>query len=204
MSRYHRFGMFAGVLVLFWSLRMTVAAEPSQNFVATSSRQPVGEKPGPGKRALAGDSDRPLVGPVDGRSADSRTGEEMPLLSLAIPRQWISQFAERTIDQQLPVEDSILGMPITGTSHLIARTKIRLLPDSDAWKFEFLLSGTAQSQTVGSQSYVEIHSRSSTLVEVHKCVGIGFGAFKTSHALRPPTRIARPRASCQNRVDFKA
>ncbi len=173
MSKYHKSCIVVGILLFCYSIDFAAPGKSAASVGAVpSNRSSGGELAVFKEYAATSDSTQLLTGPASSETTDSRTDRNEPALSVVIFKSLITQMTQRTIDQQLPLEDLIMGTKIVGTSHLVGRPEIHLLPDANGWKFEFLLNGTVESQTVGSQNYVRIHSRSSTEFQARKCIRI--------------------------------
>jgi hypothetical protein len=74
----------------------------------------------------------------------------------------LDQLVRKAIDEDVPVRDELLGVPLSGRARLRGATSLQLVRDPERGVFDIFLSGEAVSQTVGDAGKAHIHSRTIT------------------------------------------
>lgn len=80
----------------------------------------------------------------------------------------LDQLVRKPIDENVPVNDVLLGIPLTGRARLTGATKLELVEDAARGVFDILLTGTAVSSTIGDAGKAKIYSRTITRFAARK------------------------------------
>jgi len=84
----------------------------------------------------------------------------------------------RSMDVQLPVNDVVLGTPVSGVARVVGRSHVELAPSPSAAKFAVVYKGTVHSRTVGRKGPAIINGHSITHFTATKEIafqpGVGF------------------------------
>lgn len=89
-------------------------------------------------------------------------GYSFPNLLAFASQDFLAGGLDQKIDRVQPVTDNILGTAITGTARMVGQTKLKMLTNPDRAGYSVLLSGVANSNTVGYNGPVTIYSRGVT------------------------------------------
>jgi hypothetical protein len=84
---------------------------------------------------------------------------------------------DRDVNEMTPVQDEILGTAITGTGHTQAHVHFGLVPNAHRAQLETVFTGSTAATTVGINGPAIIHSTSTTSLEGHKNLLVGFGGI---------------------------
>lgn len=110
------------------------------------------------------------------------------------PNVWIdvSQSAlvravEGAVDRDAQITDYILGTEIDGRARTQATTRLTVVPHSTQARMSLVVTGTIDSQTVGSNGPARIHNRSSVTFRAQKSLILDAGGLRAS----PATCVAR-------------
>lgn len=74
----------------------------------------------------------------------------------------LDELSRQTVDEELAVRDTILGVPVEGRARVTGSTRLRLSPDAERAVFEVIFHGTAKSATTGRTPPVSIRSEAQT------------------------------------------
>jgi hypothetical protein len=101
-------------------------------------------------------------------------------LVLRVSDAVLASYLGREIEQQVPVQDIILGTTVTGTAQISGQPCVKLLERTEGAAFHVEVRGTAVSRTIGRNGPAIIHSRSVTHFTATKQIvykaGQGFSA----------------------------
>jgi len=89
-------------------------------------------------------------------------------VQIHVSSELIARETLRSLDKHVAVRDVILGVPIRGDAHVVGTTRLELVENPTQGEFEFVLSGTAVSATVGDAGKARIHSRTVTRFTARK------------------------------------
>lgn len=122
-------------------------------------------------------------------NADSQENGGSPLFGpessiyISFSGKFLNEFIQVPIEQNGPVEETIMGMPVSGTADTRGMATLFLLPNADHAAFEIVASGRADSLTSGQQLIVNIESDGTTHFEARKRLEIssdGIDLFEAS------------------------
>ncbi len=91
-----------------------------------------------------------------------------PNLYGTVSQHFLAAGIEENIDQTQGVSDNILGTRLFGTAHLTGRTRVELQPSEERAHFDIILTGQANSNNVGYNGPVTIHSTGATTISGRK------------------------------------
>lgn len=97
-----------------------------------------------------------------------RTQHSRPNLLVAASKKLVAAGVEDEVDRTQGVRDVILGTSIRGTARLQGNVGLELVPDANRAAFDIVLTGTAFSDTVGTNRGVTIYSTGNTNVTATK------------------------------------
>jgi hypothetical protein len=89
---------------------------------------------------------------VDAASFEAFTPVPLPAhrLVLRVSEVMLASYLGREIEQQVPVQDIILGTTVTGTAHISGEPRVKLLERTEGAAFHVEVRGTAVSRTIGA------------------------------------------------------
>jgi hypothetical protein len=87
-----------------------------------------------------------------------------------LPADLFRPLVEQPIDENLPVDEEILGVRATGQARVIGQPKLILTEDSQAAALQIELSGTIHSQTVGRKGPATLYGHSNATFTASKRV----------------------------------
>jgi len=134
----------------------------------------------------------PVTETSEGVAPSSTTAQELPgtsascplpphLVVVRIPAETLAGLIDRQIDITAPVQDVILGTPVTGVARLVGQPRVELSPSQDEARFNVVVTGTVYSRTVGHGGPATVHGHSVTQFTATKEViyepGEGFRSF---------------------------
>lgn len=113
--------------------------------------------------AIAAATFSPAFG-EDGSSFEAFKPVPIPAhrLVLRVSDAMLASYLGSEIEQQVAVQDVILGTTVTGTAQIAGEPSVKLLERTDGAAFHVEFRGTAVSRTVGRNGPAIIHSRSVT------------------------------------------
>lgn len=134
-------------------------------------------------RALAQDTQ-------DTQASRQPTGAASPLVVLRISSTILTTFLDKRIDRQIPVNDVILGTPVSGVSRIVAQPQVKLEPCDGEAKFRVTFTGSIASRTVGRNAWVSIYGRAVTHFSATKeiCFEPGRGFYASPPEVRTRTQ----------------
>jgi len=91
-----------------------------------------------------------------------------PNLLLQVSADVVAAGIAGPVDDTEPVREVILGTNIHGTGHTTGETTVRLIPDPDRAVIEVILRGTTESDNIGYNGPVRIHSTGTTQIDGRK------------------------------------
>jgi len=80
----------------------------------------------------------------------------------------IQQLVARPVEQSLPVNEEMLGIPLTGQARLTGATRLELVENPERGVFDILLTGTIVSTTTGDAGKAHIHTQTTTRFAARK------------------------------------
>jgi hypothetical protein len=95
-----------------------------------------------------------------------------PNLYLNADEALIAHGLSRDLNENTPLNDSILGTRIRGNGHTVGRLDARLQPSGDRATLDLILSGTTTSHSVGSNRSALIYSAGVTTISGFKRISI--------------------------------
>jgi hypothetical protein len=100
----------------------------------------------------------------DGSSLEAFSPTRLPAhrLVVRVSDAMLASYLGREIDQQVAVQDVILGTAVSGSAQISGEPRVKLLDRTDGAAFHVEFRGTAVSRTVGRNGPAIIHSRSVT------------------------------------------
>jgi hypothetical protein len=93
--------------------------------------------------------------------AERRLGGEQRVV-LCLSQEFFTSLIDPDVDRRTQVQDVVLGTPVAGQAHTVARPVIKLVPHNSQAVFEVVLEGTTVSRTTGRNRAAIIHSRATT------------------------------------------
>jgi hypothetical protein len=91
-----------------------------------------------------------------------------PNLVGTVSQHFLAAGIEEDIEQTQPVSDNILGTSLSGTAHMVGRTRVEIPSNEQQAQFDILLTGQANSNTVGYNGPVTIYSTGATTISGRK------------------------------------
>ncbi|QDU31878.1 hypothetical protein ETAA8_70390 [Anatilimnocola aggregata] len=85
-------------------------------------------------------------------------GYKFPNLVAFASSQFLASGLDQKLDRVTPVNDNILGTSINGTARLLGQTNLKMLTNPEQAGYSVVLSGVANSNSVGYNGPVTIHS----------------------------------------------
>jgi len=134
----------------------------------------------------------PLVAAVDAHYT-------LPNLQLEASHRFLSAGIDQSVDQQTTIVDNVMGTTIQSSVHLQGDVKLQLVPSTSDAMLRLLLSGSAQSSSVGRKGPVTIYSTGVTNVAATKDLRVtelGFLADPASAHCSTSTSINGISAKC--------
>ncbi len=136
-------------------------------IVAVLAGPAIAQEPTP-PEAVVGAVEAEVVAQAEAVVDDAAAATKKPfvrpahLIVLRLPIASLAGQMDRQIDFQTPVRDVILGTPVSGVAHLIARPQVKLEPSDDKARFQVVFSGTVHSRTVGNGGPALVYGHSVT------------------------------------------
>ena len=106
-----------------------------------------------------------------------------PNLTVRMNSSFVAPFFLRDVDEQVTINDNILGTWVRGSGQLIGKTQAVFVPSHDSVMIRVTLEGTLNSKTVGTNGPVRIPSNNVTEVKTVKDITIASGSIKTTPAM---------------------
>jgi hypothetical protein len=94
------------------------------------------------------------------------------LVYVRVSRQFLEDYAERSVRRTKPVNDHILGARIEGESDTRGKTTLELLPSSGRLLGKITFEGTVHAQTRGYKSPVVLHQVSDSTFRSTKLISL--------------------------------
>ena len=91
-----------------------------------------------------------------------------PNLVGTVSQHFLAAGIEEDIEQDQAVSDVILGTSLSGTAHMVGRTRVEIPSNEQHAQFDILLTGQANSNTVGHNGPVTIYSTGATTISGRK------------------------------------
>lgn len=91
--------------------------------------------------------------------------------------KFLNEFIQVPIDQNQPVEEMIMGMPVAGNADMHGMASMALIPNPDHAAFEVIVQGRADSTTSGGQMLVNVQSEGTSWFKARKRIEIGSDGF---------------------------
>jgi len=92
---------------------------------------------------------------------------------VALSGDFLNEFIRVPIEENQNVSDVILGTPVEGTAAMKGMATLMLKPSPTHASVEVVVSGRADTQTVGQQILLNVHSNGTTHFEARKGLRIG-------------------------------
>ena len=105
-----------------------------------------------------------------------------PNLKVRVNSNIIATFFLRDVDEQVTVNDIILGTWVRGSGQMIGETRAAYVPSRDSAIIRVTLEGQLDTKTVGSQGPLRIPSNNTTMVKTTKDIVISNDSIKTTPA----------------------
>jgi hypothetical protein len=97
-----------------------------------------------------------------------------------------STLVDRMIPPQQPsngaVNETILGNPVRGTSTISTQLSVRLIPDDQNWRFDFVAEGTVESRTRTTHGSFTFANAGQATYQIHKRIVVTPDAVKVYSA----------------------
>ncbi len=103
-------------------------------------------------------------------------------LRIAISDSLLNRYVSEPRTQTAPVQDTILGVPVSGCSTTTNQLSIRLLPDNGYLRLCVETRGVVNSQTVSSSGPATFHNEGESHFTAQKMIRIGTNGLRVSHA----------------------
>jgi hypothetical protein len=106
-----------------------------------------------------------------------------PNIWIDISEAALVQAVESAIDREAAVSDQILGTAITGRARTRATTRLAVVPHREQARMTLTVTGTIDSQTVGSNGPARIHNRSLVRFRAEKKIVLDALGMRASPAV---------------------
>ena len=117
--------------------------------------------------------DRRYIADIQRRLAEAAdTSNYVDVIHLRIAKELFQRIARRRHRSEYPVNETINGVPLVGTSRSLARTDIRLVPNERQAMLEIPIQGIAKSRTISNVGVARISGQGTTYFE--KVIRVSF------------------------------
>jgi hypothetical protein len=173
---------------------LTQLSHADRQFVAAN---PIGKRQEPGTVSKSVVLATTVVGKIGGQvqsmvelptwmrmsqSDDQARKVPAAVMYVRVSRQFLEDYAERTVQRTKPVTDYILGARIAGESDTRGKTTLELLPGKGRLLGKISFEGTVHSQTRGYKSPVVLHQVSDSTFRSSKLISMDEKGLKVSQA----------------------
>ena len=118
---------------------------------------------------------------VPGLQSKALFGDDSSIF-IALSGDFLNEFIQVPIQENQNVSDVILGTPVEGTAAMNGLATLMLKPSPKHAAVEVVVSGVADTQTVGQQPLLSVHSTGMTRFEARKGVQIGMRGIELFEA----------------------
>ncbi len=143
------------------------AGDPQPSLSPANSADASGETPAPGTTSslsswLAAVAPIQAAAPMGEQQQKQLFASLLDHMRVHVSARLLDQLAQRPVEREFPVEDTILGVSFTGRAHSTSSMRVALAPDDERAVFDVILTGVARSHTKGKAGPVCLHCQGVT------------------------------------------